>query len=298
MTASKTMPDLSIVGADPWIGAVLAGRYRILRCLDAGHMARVYVAEQLALGRNVAIKLVHEDAVHDDIALARFRHEVKVIARLRSPHTIQFIDAGELPDGGMFIAMELLIGETLRQRLERDGKMSAREVVELAAQIGASLDDAHDAGILHRDLKPDNVFLCSLSPRPLVKVLDFGLAKQLDADAATNLRITAPGRTVGTPAYMAPEAIVADGTVDRRADVYALGVMCFEMLTGMRPYDAANPLHVMVAHVSQPVPRISQLAHDLPPALDGVFDQLLAKRAEYRPMRASDVALLLGRALQ
>jgi serine/threonine-protein kinase len=297
MTAGKTMPDLSAACVDPWIGAVLAGRYRVLRHLDAGQMARVYVAEHVALGRNVAIKIMQEDAAIDDVAIARFRQEIKIIARLRSPHTIQFLDAGELEDGGLFIAMELLVGETLRQRLGREGRIAAREVVELAAQIAASLDDAHDAGILHRDLKPDNVFLCALTPRPLVKVLDFGLAKLLDGDADRSLRLTGQGRTVGTPAYMAPEAIVANRVVDRRADVYALGVMCFEMLTGYRPFDAATPMHVMVAHVSQPVPRASALAPDLPPAVDDALARMLAKQADARPACAADAVAELARAL-
>src|SRR5262249_47456909 len=159
----------------------------------------------------------------------RFRQEVGVVARLRSPHTIQCFDAGQAGTDPLFIAMELLVGETLRQRLDRDGAIAPDDVVRIAAQIGASLQEAHDTGVLHRDLKPENVFFCAHATplRPFVKVLDFGLAKLIvpDPDA---MRLTDEQNTVGTPAYMAPEMIVRQRAVDHRADIYALGVMCFE----------------------------------------------------------------------
>jgi serine/threonine protein kinase len=282
---------------DPNIGKVLAGRYRLARLLGAGQMARVYVAEQLAMGRNVALKLLLDEVRLDDVAVGRFRQEVFAVARLRSPHTIQFHDTGVSETGAQFIAMELLAGETLRQRLKRDKLIPPHEVVGIAAQVGASLQEAHEAGVLHRDLKPENIFLCS-HPTPwhqYVKVLDFGLAKILEA-APEGRDLTRDGFKVGTPAYMAPEMIVRGRTVDHRADIYALGLMCFELLTGRRAFHARTSREMVMAQVVDPIPRGSEVA-DLPPAVDAVFDKLIAKDAADRPQQATDVAPLLAEAL-
>jgi eukaryotic-like serine/threonine-protein kinase len=281
---------------DPNLGKVLAGRYRLLRDLGAGQMARVYVAEQLAMGRNVAIKLLLDEVRLDDMAVARFVQEVFAVARLRSPHTIQFYDAGVSETGAQFIAMELLAGETLRQRLNRDGSIPPYEAVGIAAQVGASLQEAHEAGVLHRDLKPENIFLCS-HPTPwhlYVKVLDFGLAKIIEA--APDRPETRDGYRVGTPAYMAPEMIVRGRRVDHRADVYALGLLCFEMLTGRRAFEARGAREMAMAQVMEPIPRGSEVG-DLPPEVDSVFDTLMAKDPEARPQQATDVAPLLADAL-
>ncbi|HEU5060139.1 MAG TPA: protein kinase, partial [Kofleriaceae bacterium] len=144
---------MSREAADRNLGKVLAGRYRLVRDLGAGQMARVYVAEQIGMGRNVAVKLLLDEVQLDDVAVARFTQEVFAVARLRSPHTIQFYDAGASESGAQFIAMELLAGETLRQRLLRDERIPPHEAVGIAAQVGASLQEAHEAGVLHRDLK-------------------------------------------------------------------------------------------------------------------------------------------------
>jgi serine/threonine-protein kinase len=260
-------------------------------------MARVYVAEQLGMGRNVAIKLLLDEVRLDDVAVGRFSHEVFAVARLRSPHTIQFYDTGMSETGAQFIAMELLAGETLRQRLKRDKHLPPHEVIGIAAQVGASLQEAHEAGVLHRDLKPENIFLCS-HPTPwhlYVKVLDFGLAKILEA-APDGRDLTREGYRVGTPAYMAPEMIVRGRPVDHRADIYALGLLCFELLTGQRAYEARTPGEMAMAQVIEPIPRGSEVA-DLPPAVDRLFDTLIAKDPTDRPQQATDVAPLLADAL-
>ena len=283
---------------DANLGKVLAGRYRLVRHLGAGQMARVYVAEQLEMGRNVAIKLLLDEVRLDDEAVGRFRHEVFAVARLRSPHTIQFYDAGVSETGAQFIAMELLAGETLRQRLNRDGRLPPHEVVGIAAQVGASLQEAHEAGVLHRDLKPENIFLCS-HPTPwhlYVKVLDFGLAKIVEAAPDDGRHLTQDGYRVGTPAYMAPEMIVSGRPVDHRADIYALGLLCFELLTGQRAYEGRTPREMAMAQVIEPIPRGSALA-DLPVAVDLLFDSLIAKNPALRPQQATDVAPLLADAL-
>jgi serine/threonine-protein kinase len=261
-------------------------------------MARVYVAEQISMGRNVAIKILLDDVELDDVAVSRFRQEVKAVAQLRSPHTIHCFDTGKSDDGARFIAMELLAGETLRQRLERETTIPGREIVDIAAQIGASLQEAHEAGVLHRDLKPENIYLCVCPTplRPFVKVLDFGLAKLIDPDPSSP-RLTAERQTVGTPAYMAPEMIVRERAVDHRADIYALGVMCFEMLTGRRPFHAKTALLTALAHVTDPIPSACALDGSLPRAVDSFFETVMAKDAADRPSQATIVAPLLAAAL-
>ncbi len=298
------LPHKTLVGIqrsdahDRNIGRVLGGRYRLLRELGAGQMSRVYVAEQLSMERNVAVKLLLDDVARDDIAVERFRQEVKIAARLRSPHTITCYDAGQASDGAPFIAMELLAGETLRQRLERERRLPTADVVAIAAQLGESLLEAHDAGIVHRDLKPENVFLCTrpTALRPFIKVLDFGLAKLADrCDGA--MRLTAERQTVGTPAYMAPEQILRGRSVDHRADVYALGVMCFEMLAGSRPYSADTPIQMALAHVTRAIPSAAARDARLPPAIDAFFSRAMAKRPDDRPQRATELAEELAAAV-
>jgi serine/threonine-protein kinase len=279
----------------PHLRVVLAGRYRILRELGAGQMARVYGARQLSMGRNVAVKILHEDLEFEAEAVARFRSEVVAVSRLRSPHTIQFHDAGGAASGAQFIAMELLAGETLRQRLERDGRLPASDVVAIAAQVAASLQEAHEAGIVHRDLKPENIYMCS-HPSPLtpfVKVLDFGLARLVDREER-GARLTGRRKVVGTPAYMAPERIVRGRTDDHRADIYALAVMCFEMITGTRPYDERTPMEMALAHAAQPVPRASQRLPSLTPALDALLAAGMAKDPDDRPAEATALAAALA----
>jgi len=282
---------------DPHIGEVLAGRYRLVRALGDGNWARVYVAQQISMGRNVAVKLLRDEVVRDAEAVARFHQEIRAVARLRSPHTIQFHDVGQSDRGAPFIAMELLAGETLRQRLDREVTIPVDEVISIAAQIGASLEEAHDAGVLHRDLKPENVYLCSYpsSVSPFVKVLDFGLAKWLAPE--DDPRLSGERQVLGTPAYMAPEMIVKERSVDHRADIYALGVICFEMLTGRRPFFARTPLAMALAHVTEPVPRVTDLADFLPPAADDAFEIAMAKDAAMRSTHATGVAALLADAL-
>ena len=289
---------LAAAGHDPNLGRVLAGRYRLLRELGAGQMARVYVAEQIEMGRNVAIKLMLDEVELDEVAIHRFRREMRVAASLSSPHTITYFDAGQTEGGTPFLAMELLVGETLRQRLERDARLSAREVIEIAHQIGESVQEAHDVGVVHRDLKPENIFLCRRPnpQRPFAKVLDFGLAKLLHPEPGA-LQLTDKCTTVGTPAYMAPEQIVAERLVDHRADLYALAVICFELLTGRLPFVGATPMEVAVAHVAHPIPRAVDIAPGLPACLDAFFRVALAKRADDRFDQATAVAEALECAL-
>jgi serine/threonine-protein kinase len=266
---------------DPRLGQLLDGRYRLESVLGEGTMGRVYVAEQVAMRRKVAVKLLLPEAVEDEASVARFRREVDAVTRLRSPHCITFFDFGTVGTE-LYIVMELLDGETLRQRLAR-GPLSILEARALGAATCACLAEAHAAGVLHRDLKPENLFLCrppSEKATTHLKVLDFGLAKLVAPDDRNAGVLTRPRSVVGTPAYLAPE-MARGAEPDANVDLYALGVILFEALTGARPFDAPNPTKMMLAHLLEPVP--SALAHrpDLPGGIDAFFTVALAKeRAE------------------
>jgi eukaryotic-like serine/threonine-protein kinase len=271
----------AISSAESLIGTVVAGRFRLDQHLGGGQMADVYVAEQLSMQRNVALKILRRELTLDSAAAARFRREVTAVNRLQSPHTIRFYDFGETDDGTLYIAMELLTGGTFRDRLEAESRPPIAEVLTVLRQVALSLDEAHGAGVIHRDLKPENIHLDD-DPRaevkPYVKVLDFGLARITDGVE----RITGPNTAVGSPAYIAPEMIVAGRTPDHRADLYALGVIAFEAIVGRRPYDLDDPLKVVLAHASHPIPRARALVPELPEGFDDVVQMSLAKEPAER----------------
>ena len=281
---------------DPLIGQVLEDRYRIARLLGKGNMARVYVAQQLSMQRNVAVKVLQPELVADEVAEGRFKQEVEAVSRLHSPHTIRFYDVGLTPDRSPFIAMELLAGQTLRERLDSEGAIAPDEVVSIVMQIAYSLQEAHEADVWHRDLKPGNVHFCH-QPTPLqpfLKILDFGLAKLLDANPEKPT-LTGQRQTVGTPAYMAPEAIVEERPVDHRIDIYAMGVMAFEMLTGTLPFNEKGGLQMAVAHVRNAIPSARERNPKLPADIDTFFLQTMAKDAAHRPPTAIEAAQILAR---
>jgi eukaryotic-like serine/threonine-protein kinase len=280
---------------DALVGRTVAKRFRVESLLARGQTASIYVAEQLSMRRKVALKLLRPELSFERSAAVRFRREVEVVTQLRSPHSIAFHDFGQTEDGALFIAMELLEGESLRERLDRTGALSPIEVVTVVRQIAASLTEAHDAGIVHRDLKPENIFLCHRAgpPEPFVKVLDFGLARFLDS--AT--RITGPNTTVGSPAYLAPEMAVVGRVSDWRGDLYALGVITFEMLVGRRPFETTDPVAMILAHTAHPVPSVYDLAPDLPHGLDAFMAVALAKDPEERLADAATFARALAAAL-
>jgi serine/threonine-protein kinase len=287
-------PDDPATADDPLIGHSLLGRYRVRRILGEGTMARVYLAHQVSVGREVAVKVLRSELTEDTDAATRFRREVEAVARLRSPHTIEFFDCGETPSGYHFIVMEYLQGETLRARLDQQGALPPRLVVSIVAQIASALGEAHAAGIVHRDLKPENIhFTDHPSPlSPFVKVLDFGLVQLADAQRAP-MRSTGKHTTVGTPAYLAPEAAMVGHVTDWRCDIYALGVMTFEMLTGILPFSGRTPIEAMVAHVRDPIPSAAALRPELGPRIDEFFAQVLAKDPQQRISNAAMAAQAL-----
>ena len=270
---------------DPFIGTTIGGRFKVSEMLGAGGMGSVYLARQLSVDRDVAIKILRKDTADDTLAARRFLLEAKATSRLKNDHTVTIYDFGQTDDGHLFIAMEFLEGRTLRQKLDMERALSLEETVNIIDQIGESLAEAHEQGIVHRDLKPENILLATRSKgAEFVKVLDFGIARAQELNDGGAL--TATGTVAGTPAYMSPEAVTGK-TVDARADVYALGVMVYEMLSGDAPFKGDTPFVVMQQHVMHNPPPLATLLQDLPPAVSSFVGRCLMKDPKHRPIDAS-----------
>jgi serine/threonine protein kinase len=234
------------------VGAVIDNKYRVDATIGQGGMGAVFRAWDLRLERPVAIKVVRRDLLSDPDSRERFRRESQIVARLQHPSIVTVFDYGTLSDGAAFLVMEFVTGEDLRRLLKRERQLVPGRAVELIDGIAAGVESAHKAGILHRDLKPENILLPESGTGP--KVVDFGVAK-LTVNAVGGVpvtsTITAAGTIIGTPAYMAPEQIRGE-VVDGRADVFSLGVMAFEMLTGKLPYGSGSFIDVGLKQVAGP----------------------------------------------
>jgi eukaryotic-like serine/threonine-protein kinase len=242
--------------ADPLIGKVIQGRYRPTKLIGEGGMGRVYIAEQKmgAATRKVAIKTLHPELGQDPQLVARFNRECETVIELSHPNTIQFFDFGTLDDGTLFIVMEYIEGRSLAAEMEK-GIVDPAKVDKILVQVCGSLHEAHGRGIVHRDLKPDNILLTDRGGQAdFVKVLDFGIAKKGEAEDPQKAKLTKQGMVLGTPPYMSPEQF-SGKTLDARSDIYSLGVMAFEMLTGSLPFDAKTPWEWATKHLTaQPAP--------------------------------------------
>ncbi len=277
---------------------LLGTRYRLEARLGSGGMGVVYRATDLTMHRAVAVKVVRgADGVELDEAIAgRFRREAKHTARIQHENIIEVYDLGRADDGDMFFVMELLEGESLSAKLQREGKLAMATSVHIAAQMCAALDVVHTAGIIHRDLKPANVMLIDRAGQgDYVKVLDFGVAKSYAPDQQTELTHT--GMLVGTVEYMAPEQIMG-GTVDGRTDIYALGVLMYRMLTGKAPFREGGVPALIHAHLHLFPKPMGELAAELPGALDRVVLRCLAKQPSQRFDSMGEVARALASAIE
>jgi len=261
------------------------GSYRLVSPLGHGGMGEVWRAEHRMLARDAAIKLVRggTDASGREL-MARFEREAKATAALRSPHTVQLYDFGRSDDGAFYYVMELLDGFPLDEVVRRFGPLAAGRVVHLMRQVCHSLAEAHAAGLVHRDIKPGNIFLCRYGGDPdFVKVLDFGLVKPLAASAAD---LTQSGLLAGTPAYMPPEMALGRA-VDGRTDLYALGAVGYTLLTGLPVFERSTALETIHDHASTPpVPPSKRIATPVPPGLERVVMDCLAKEPGERPQSA------------
>jgi len=258
------------------MGQLLDGRYLVESQIARGGMATVYLARDVRLDRAVAIKIAHPELARDREFVDRFIGEAHAVARLSSPNVVAVFDQGSTGDLN-YIAMEYVPGPTLRELLTARGRLNPREALDIIERVLAGLAVAHDAGIIHRDVKPENVLLGNGTS---VKVADFGLAR-----AASGIRQTRSGLLIGTAAYLAPEQ-VASNSSDQRTDVYAVGVMLFEMLTGRQPHTGETPLAVAYKHVNSVVPAPSSVHPDLPPALDTLVALATSRDPDLRPADA------------
>jgi serine/threonine-protein kinase len=270
---------------------VMIGEYEIVRPIGAGAYGDVYAGEHPLIGKRVAVKVLRRSYASNPRVVSRFIAEARVVNRIRHPNIIDIFSFGTLPDGRHYFVMDLFEGLSLGELLRRDGRLALDTALPILRGVADALDAAHAAGVLHRDLKPDNVFLSNereggYSP----KLLDFGVAKMIAEEGAHK---TATGMTIGTPRYMSPEQCRGKG-VDHRTDIYAFGVVIHEMLTGRRLFTGESPLDVMFKHANEPPPPMSSVCPDLPPALDEPVLAMLAKKPDDRPPSAGAAVQLLA----
>jgi serine/threonine protein kinase len=274
----------------PCQGTVLVGRFRVERAIGKGSTGIVLEATDMLLQQRVAVKLMTPARARDAAARQRFIREARAAFQLSSEHVTRLLDVGELGDGTPFLVMEYLVGSTLEQVLLREGRPEIDVGVDWVLQALEGVAEAHRKGFVHRDLKPENLFLCERGDQmPLVKVLDFGAVK----DLGTNTRLTRTGSTMGSPAYMAPEQVRAD-EIDPRADVWALGVTLYEILTGHMPFFADSVMHTLAAVLrDEPVPpRVHRPS--IPPELEAVVMATLSKDPAGRPASATELRAALS----
>jgi serine/threonine-protein kinase len=258
---------------------VLQGRYRVEQLLGSGGMGVVYRGERVGLGRRVAIKFLHADLAVDPTLRTRFEREARAMSKLHHPHCVPVIDFGF--SDAPYIVLEYVPGESLALLIAR-GAMPVKRAIGIMRQILAGLEHAHGLGIVHRDIKPDNVILAEATGTgDVARLFDFGLAK-IVSDAQSVARAPS-AMAVGTPSYMSPEQAVGE-SVDARSDVYACGVVLCQMLTGKKPFVAKETIDVLRMHVEQPAPKLSELApgRTFPPALEAAVARAMAKRPDAR----------------
>jgi serine/threonine-protein kinase len=282
------LPTPSADAKDTLVGQIVGGRYRVTQLLGEGGMGRVYLAEQ-QMGTNVrkvAVKTLQAQYAQDPQVLARFHRECGTVSELEHPNTIQFFDFGQTPDGQLYIAMEFVQGQSLSKALEQ-GPMRPERVLKILAQVCGSLEEAHGRGVVHRDLKPDNIILTTRAGQAdFVKVLDFGIAKRSEAkDQAQEQKLTQQGMVLGTPPYMSPEQF-SGKELDARSDIYSLGVMAYEMLTGRLPFEAETPWEWATAHMTaapRPFEAIPTAAGVPPSMKHGILRSLAKDRNDRQP---------------
>ncbi len=274
-------PDAPASPHNPLIGCIIDGRYKIESVLGEGGMGVVFRGSHTIIGKKIAIKLLRADLARDHEATERFLNEAKAASAVGNPHIIDISDFGQLPDGSTYLVMEFLEGVPLSSVLESERPLSIERIVHIAEQLGVGLAAAHEAGIVHRDLKPDNIFLVDRSgTKDFVKILDFGIAKMTNSDG----NITRAGAVFGTPHYMSPEQ-AAGSPVDKRGDIYAFGVILYELVSGKVPFEAENFMAILTQHMYKaptPLRTLRPQADRASLALEAITLKCMAKRPEQR----------------
>ncbi len=292
-TVLVTAAEYAALRSDPLMGATLAGRYHITGRVGTGGMGTVYRAEQVGLARNVALKVLKAEASYDRETVARFQREAKAMSMLLHTNTVRVFDFGEDPSGHLYLAMELLEGELLTSRSEREGTLDPRQAIQIVQQILRSLSEAHIKGLIHRDLKPDNIYLAQIEghAEPVVKVLDFGIAKVFRDDGKPIDQLeTQAGTVFGTPRYMSPEQ--AQGKpLGPPSDLYSVGVLLYQLLVGHPPFIDDDAVVVMAKHIrDQPEPpRKAAPERPIPASLERIVMRALEKDPSQRYATADEL---------
>ncbi len=281
---------------DPLIGEVVAGRYRIELRIAVGGFGAIYRALDLRSDRDIALKLLHPRLANDPAVIARFRREGAALRALKNPHTVTALDVGETADGMLYIAMELLEGESLYDHYKKRGPLPWKRMVQIARAVCDALAEAHDLGIVHRDLKPANIHLELRGGGGFVKVLDFGIAKIVQGGALDNADLTHAGQMIGTFDYMPPEQMVG-GECTGKSDIFTLGIVMYEMITGQLPFGAAPTASAQLAALVTKTPRPPSSLAEVPPELDRVIQRCLARKPEDRYADVGELVEDLDRVL-
>jgi serine/threonine-protein kinase len=270
------------------VGATLDGRYRIVSHIASGGMGAIFRAEHVHLRKDVAVKVLRPDLTASADLVERFRREAEIAATLAHENIVRVTDFGRSPEGWLFLAMEFLEGESLFERLRREGAMRPDVAVAILAQVCRGLDAAHQRGVIHRDLKPENVFLIGGGDRPLAKILDFGIAKITDPGARSD---TQTGMVVGTPEYLSPEQAMGS-PLDGRADIYSVGLIAWRMLVGRHPFQAPDARGLVLMQATRPIPSLVEARPELSafPGLVAAVGRACAKDPADRPSSAGQLA--------
>ncbi|WP_394844454.1 serine/threonine protein kinase [Pendulispora brunnea] len=273
------------------IGKRIGGKYIVRSVLGEGGMGTVYEAEHVAIGRAVAVKVLHPSQARKKVSVKRFHHEARAAGAIGHPNICEVYDLGELEDGSPYLVMERLVGETLADRISRDGVLPYDEVLDLITQVLSGLIAAHEKGIVHRDIKPENVFLARrVGCAPIAKILDFGVSKMLPSGDRTEeeLHLTRTGMVMGTPFYMSPEQARGDRDLDARVDLYACGVIMYEALTARRPFLAPN-YNALLLQILTTSPRpIRELRPNVPNDIERVVEKAMRRSRDDRYRSAVD----------
>lgn len=273
-------------------GDFIHQRYRLLRLIGTGTSGAVWAARNELIDREVALKMLEPEVMSDKVLLTRFFNEAKSIGRVKHPSIVGIFDLGQAEDGSPFLVLELLDGEPLSTRIQREGPIEPETLFDVVSGVAKALDLAHQQGIVHRDLKPANIFLHRTGTGGLIgKILDFGISKVLTG-GATNFALTKTGTVVGSPAYMSPEQAAGRDDLDGRADVWSAGVVLYEALTGALPHQAANYNALMVRILTSDVDPIQKRRPDLPTLVTDIVNVCLQRDREKRPTAGQLSAML------